>query len=192
MELAKLLFTGGPQDGDRSESGRTRGPRAASSGTRQVRQWRRYQAVLLLAEGHSAVTVARMLGASLAGVYNWAARWRQAGLAGLAEGVHAGRVRHLDQAGEHWLDGLLASDPQAHGYQSPGWTVPLLLHEARAAGYTAARSRRCVAPSGGWVGAGSGPSTSWADPIQSIPKKSGADRADGRRAGCGRGDLGGR
>ena len=102
---------------------------------RRVRQWRRYQAVLLLAEGHSALTVARMLGASLAGVYNWAARWRQAGLAGLAEGVHAGRVRHLDQAGERWLDGLLASEPQAHGYQSPGWTVPLLLHEATAAGY---------------------------------------------------------
>ncbi len=34
-----------------------------------------------------------------------------------------------------WLDATLASDPQAHGYQTPGWTVPLLRQAAAQAGY---------------------------------------------------------
>lgn len=102
---------------------------------RGVRQWRRYQAVLLLAEGKPVALVAGVLRASVAGVYNWAARWREAGLVGLQEGLHPGRGRHFDATGEQWLDALLASDPQAHGYQATGWTVPLLCREAARAGY---------------------------------------------------------
>ena len=82
---------------------------------RGVRQWRRYQAVLLLAEGKRAALVAQVLRASISGVYNWAARWRRGGLAGLKERAHPGRGRRFDAAGEQWLDALLASDPQARG-----------------------------------------------------------------------------
>ncbi len=103
--------------------------------TTRVRVWRRYQAVLLLAQGQDVAQVAQALRASSSGVYGWAAQFRQAGLAGLAEGYHPGRVRQLDAAGTRWLDETLASDPQGRGYQVAGWTVPLLLREARLAGY---------------------------------------------------------
>lgn len=114
--------------------------------TRRVRQWRRLQAGLLLAEGQPPQAVAATLGASRSAVYNWAARWRRAGLAGLAEGPHRGLARRFDAVGERWLDATLASDPQARGYQSAGWTVPLLRREAAQAGYavSAATLRRAI------------------------------------------------
>lgn len=40
---------------------------------RQVRQWRRYRAIQLLAEDQSPQQVAAVLDCSLASVYNWAA-----------------------------------------------------------------------------------------------------------------------
>lgn len=118
----------------------------AASQTRRVRQWRRYQAILLLAEGQTPQTVATALGASRSGVYQWAARWRRAGLNGLAEGPHRGLARRFDGAGERWLDATLASEPQARGYQTAGWTVPLLRREAVQAGYvvSGATLRRAI------------------------------------------------
>ena len=107
----------------------------AVQGARRVRDWRRYQAVLLLTEGQTPAEVALALRASLSSVYNWVAAWRRAGLAGLDERPHGGRPRGFDAAGERWLDATLASDPQAHGYGAPGWTVPLLLREAASTGY---------------------------------------------------------
>lgn len=118
----------------------------AARQTRRVRQGRRLQAVLLLAEGQTPQAVALALGASRSGVYHWAARWRRAGLEGLAEGPHRGLARRFDAAGEHWLDATLASDPLTRGYQAPGWTVPLLRREAAQAGYavSAATLRRAI------------------------------------------------
>ncbi len=71
----------------------------AAQGARRVRQWRRYQALVLLAEGQSPHVVATALGAARSSIYNWAASWRQRGAAGLAEGVHPGMARRLDAAG---------------------------------------------------------------------------------------------
>jgi transposase len=107
----------------------------ASRAAPRVRQWRRYQALLLLAEGRKPREVATALDAALSSVYNWAAAWRRAGMSGLAEGVHAGMARRFDAAGERWLDATLARDPQACGYQAAAWTVPLLRREAAHAGY---------------------------------------------------------
>lgn len=107
----------------------------AARTARQTRQWRRYRAVELVAEGHRPHEVATVLGVAHSSVYNWLAAWRQAGAAGLAEGPHPGMVRRFDAAGERWLDATLASDPQAQGYQAPGWTVPLLRRAAALAGY---------------------------------------------------------
>ncbi len=99
---------------------------AAVRATRRVREWRRLQAVRLLAEGREAPEVAQVLGCSASAVYYWAEDWREAGLAGLAEGPHDGRPRRLDARAEAELVGLLADDPQAHGYAATDWTVPLL------------------------------------------------------------------
>jgi len=107
-----------------------RGALAAALGaTKRVREWRRLQAVRLLDEGREAPEVAQVLGCSASSVYYWADDWRQAGLAGLAEGPHAGRPRRLDADAEATLAQVLADDPQAHGYAATDWTVPLVRTE---------------------------------------------------------------
>ena len=107
----------------------------AARTARHTRPWRRYQALVLVAEGRSPREVATVLGVARSSVYNWLAAWRRAGAVGLAEGPHPGMARRFDAAGERWLDLLLASDPQSHGYHVPGWTVPLVCRAAVQAGY---------------------------------------------------------
>ncbi len=101
----------------------------AQGAVRTVREWRRYQAVRLLADGREAGEVAQVLGCSVSSVYYWADDWRERKVAGLAEGPHEGRARRLDAAAEAQLQRLLAADPQAHGYAATDWTVPLLRTE---------------------------------------------------------------
>jgi transposase len=108
---------------------------AAADAAQRTRAWKRCQAVLLLAEGHPPARVAHALRCHVASVYPWVARWRQAGVAGLAEGPHPGAVRRLDAAGEVLLERLLDEDPQAHGHQATGWTVAWLHGELTRAGY---------------------------------------------------------
>jgi hypothetical protein len=59
----------------------------AVGAARQVRQWRHYRAIQLLAEDQSPQQVATVLSCSLASIYNWAAAWQQEGHVGLAEAV---------------------------------------------------------------------------------------------------------
>ena len=73
---------------------------AAQRQSRVVRHWRRYQAVLLRAEGMPVKQVAQSLGCTETSVYNWSAAYRQEGVAGVHEGSHLGAVRRLDAAGE--------------------------------------------------------------------------------------------
>lgn len=108
---------------------------AAVAAERGVRCWKRYQAVLLLAEGQTPATVAHHVQCSRASVYGWAARWRAQGAAGLRDGDHGGGKVTLDAAGETVLTGLLAEDPQTRGHRATGWTVPLLRRELAQAGY---------------------------------------------------------
>ena len=108
---------------------------AAAAGERRARVWRRYRAVLLLAEGAAPAAVAAALGCSPSSVYGWAARWRAGGAAGLREGNHGGGLPKLGPAGESALEALLAADPQARGHAATGWTVPLLRSELAAAGF---------------------------------------------------------
>jgi len=111
----------------------------AQARSRSVRHWRRFQAVLLRADGVPVATVARTLNCTETSVYNWVAAWRADGVAGVAEGVHPGKVRRLDAAAEAALERLLAEgDPQAQGYAATGWTVPLLRTELAKRGWAAA------------------------------------------------------
>jgi transposase len=102
---------------------------AAAAAEKRVRRWRRYQAVLLLADGHAPAAVARTLRCSRASVYAWAAAWRRTGVAGLRAGDHGGGRVKLAAAGVAALQDLLSADPQAWGHQATGWTVPLLRTE---------------------------------------------------------------
>lgn len=49
--------------------------------SRNVRHWKRYQAVLLRADGTPLAVVAQTLGRSEARVTNWATAWREQGVA---------------------------------------------------------------------------------------------------------------
>jgi transposase len=108
---------------------------AAAAGEPRVRRGKRYQAVLLRAEGMTVAAVAAALRCSEASVYGWTARWHRDGAAGLREGDHGGGQSKLDRAGTARPEELLASDPQTHGHQATGWTVPLLRTELAQAGY---------------------------------------------------------
>jgi transposase len=108
---------------------------AALRTTRRVREWRRLQAVRLLADGQEAPAVAQALGCSASSVYYWADDWREAGLAGLAEGPHDGRPRRLDGDAEATLTQVLTDDPHAYGYAATDWTVPLLRTELAQRGH---------------------------------------------------------
>jgi transposase len=110
---------------------------AAQQAARTVRKWRRYQAVRLLADGTEVAAVARALGCSASAIYYWAQDWREQGLAGLAEGPHAGRARRLDVNAAAEVDRLLGEDPQTHGYAATDWTIPLLHTELGQRGYAA-------------------------------------------------------
>src|SRR5260370_25316314 len=112
---------------------------AAQAGSRKVRQWRRYQGVLLRAQGLFVKDVASALGCTEASVYNWTGAWRQGGAAGVAEGVHPGAARRLAPEAEATLHALLSEgDPQAHGCAAAGWTAPLLRTELAKRGWPAA------------------------------------------------------
>ncbi|MCC6791149.1 MAG: transposase [Thermomicrobiales bacterium] len=100
----------------------------------QVRRWRRYRAVLLVADGLTPAVVAEVLGCGISSVYDWLARWRAAGVDGLREGPHPGAAPILDADGVDCLTALLASSPQDHGHHATGWTVPLLRTELAAVG----------------------------------------------------------
>lgn len=108
---------------------------AAAATEVRVRCWKRYRAVLLLADGASPSAVAAALGCAVSSVYHWAKAWRDGGIANLREGPHRGAARRLDAPGEAALEAVLGHDPQARGHHATGWTVPLLRAELAAAGY---------------------------------------------------------
>jgi transposase len=108
--------------------------RAAAAEPR-VRRWKRYRAVLLLADGLAPPAAAKALGCAESSVYTWAKAWRAEGIAGLAEGPHRGGARRLDGGGEAALEAPLEQDPQARGHHATGWTAPLLRTELAAVGY---------------------------------------------------------
>ena len=106
-----------------------------------MRHWRRFQAVLLRADGRFVKDVAQALGCAETSVYNWTAAWREGGVDGVAEGKHPGQARRLTREGEGALEALLSEgDPQAHGYAATGWTVPRHAHGTGPAGLSRGRT----------------------------------------------------
>ena len=107
---------------------------AAAARERRVRRWRRYQAVLLVADGQRPEEAAASVACSRASVYSWLAAWREAGFAGLVEAAHPALPRAHTAPLEALLSARLADDPQRHGHHATGWTIPLLHGEAQRAG----------------------------------------------------------
>lgn len=111
---------------------------AAAAHARQTRTWKRYQALLLLADGQRIAQVSSALACGQSTIYHWVDLWRDEGVAGLAEGRHPGRAHRLDAAAAQYLQALLGSDPQTYGHHATGWTVPLLLGELATMGWVVA------------------------------------------------------
>jgi len=119
---------------------------AAAAREKRVRQWRRYWAVLLVADGMVPTAAAITVGCSRASVYNWVAAWRARGLVGVVETAHLSPAPAHTASLEMLLTERLASDPQTHGHHATGWTMPLLHGEVREAGIAVSAStvRRAV------------------------------------------------
>jgi transposase len=162
---------------------------AAQAHSPKVRHWRRYQAVLLRAQGMLVKDVARVLGCTQTSIYNWTAAWQEAGAAGVAEGVHPGKARRLDPAAEAALDALLTEgDPQTHGYAATGWTVPLLRNELATRGWEAGeRTIRRTLHRRGWRW--KRPKFVLGRPDPAYAEKKSPRRASGSRDGGGRGGV---
>lgn len=123
----------------------------AAAQERRVRHWRRFQALLLVADGKPAEAAAAAVGCSRASVYNWLTAWQQAGIGGVTERPHAPPVRSHTAALETLLTLLLTGDPQAYGHHATGWTIPLLQGEVLRAGYrVSARTVRRIVRRLGW------------------------------------------
>jgi transposase len=129
--------------------------RRASEGivarAKDVRQYRRAQALLWLAEGERSTAVARRLRVHRDTVYAWAARYRQRGRqrlpARLMDRARAGRPRRLAERVEQVLVGVLETAPQSQGYRAAQWTTPLLgqyLWDCQALSVSAVTIRRCL------------------------------------------------
>jgi transposase len=118
---------------------------------KDVRQYRRAQALLWLDEGERPATVAQRLRVHRDTIYAWAARFRQRGRqrvpSRLMDAARAGRPRRLAERVERVLVTVLETDPQSQGYRAAQWTTPLLCHyvrEKQALAVSAVTVRRCL------------------------------------------------
>lgn len=90
----------------------------------EVRQ--RATALRMLHFGSTPKEVAEVMAVGLATVYNWQRRWRQDGLAGLANRPKSGRPSVADEAYCQVLEETLNKEPPELGYAFNVWTVDRL------------------------------------------------------------------
>ena len=100
---------------------------ATLKATRDRRHWVRLRGVLLAAEGVPIAEICRDLGCAQSSVYDWLAHWRRTrDPAALADAPRSGQPPVLKAEHRARLEQLLDEEPEAHGYKTVGWTVPLL------------------------------------------------------------------
>jgi transposase len=118
---------------------------------KDVRQYRRAQALLWLDEGERPATIAQRLRVHRDTIYAWATRyWERAPQrvpARLMDGARTGRPRRLAERVEQVLVAVLEMEPHTQGYRAAQWTTPLLcqyLREHQALGVSEVTVRRCL------------------------------------------------
>lgn len=90
----------------------------------EVRQ--RSTALHMLHLGQSVAEVSDLLAVKQGTIYNWHHRWREGGLAGLANKAKSGRPKNADHSYCQLLEELLEHDPVHYGYAFGMWTVDRL------------------------------------------------------------------
>jgi transposase len=98
--------------------------RMRPAGSPRELEQRRYRALQLLGEGHTPVTVARLLGVDRRSVRRWKAAARQKGSRALAARPASGRPARLGPRQKRRLERALLRGAQALGFPSALWTCP--------------------------------------------------------------------
>jgi transposase len=97
---------------------------------KDVRQLKRAQAILWLAEGDNVEEVAQRLCVSRQTVYNWVARFLERADVSLelrvADALRSGRPRTALTIIDSLIDAVIDLDPRQFGYRSTVWTAALL------------------------------------------------------------------
>jgi transposase len=95
--------------------------------TRDVRLFRRLQAVLRVAEGCPLSEVSRQASVDRSSLHRWVKLYLQTHqVENLIDAARSGRPREADDLDEELLAEVLALDPREQGYWATTWTVPLL------------------------------------------------------------------
>lgn len=111
-----------------SPSDRQRLERARAA-AREARLYRRFEALLLLAEGHTMSEAARRVRVARLSVRRWAERYlAERDPHALCDQPRIGRPRRARALTPERLAAALALDPRRVGYRATNWTVPLLAH----------------------------------------------------------------
>jgi transposase len=84
---------------------------------------RRAQALLLVEEGHSQASAARLLHTSAYRVHIWQERFATSGRAGLVDQPRGGRPHALSDADRAFLDAALERGPQAYDLPMTVWSI---------------------------------------------------------------------
>ena len=93
----------------------------------EIRGYRRIQAVLLVALGWAVAEAARITGARPWAVYDWVRRYlRDHRVASLEDASRSGRPRAAAGITDARIVREFRRDPLRLGYNTTGWTVPLL------------------------------------------------------------------
>lgn len=95
----------------------------------EVRQ--RATAIHLLHLGESPAEVSEKLAVSVGTIYNWFHRWREGGLAGLANKAKSGRPKNADEGYCRLLGEVIEQSPSVYGYGFGVWTVDRLREHLR-------------------------------------------------------------
>jgi transposase len=99
----------------------------ASHASSDAREFRRLQAVLLVAQGRSIAEVALITGASERSVYGWRRRYLDSHhVADLRERPRSGRPAAAQMITDEWIRRELPKNPVTLGYSATTWTVKLL------------------------------------------------------------------
>lgn len=104
----------------------------ALSHTKSVRDYRRLEVLLWIAQGVSVALAAQQARVDRSSAHRWVQRYLAShDPAALSDRPRSGRPLAAPTLTESLLSTLLAQDPRVHGYCATGWTVPLLAQHLR-------------------------------------------------------------
>lgn len=96
--------------------------------TKELHEFRRLQALLMVAEGVEIKNVADFLGVTVQSIYHWLDRYdRHHSAQCMRDGQHPGRPPVKSSRVEALLEQMLVKSPQDYGYRFALWTVKLMV-----------------------------------------------------------------